>query len=254
MHKKKLKASIITVCKNSEKDIENTIKSVISQNYKEIEYLIVDGKSTDATMKIINKYKQKIASITSEKDSGIYEAMNKGIKKSTGEIIMFLNAGDSYYAKNTISTIVDVFKKNDIDLLYGDLIIDMGSNKKVKQIFPKVNRKFLYKGYIPHPSTACKKRVFNNYGGFNESFKIASDYEWSLRLFSGKKIKAYYLPIPIAVFNLEGISGLKQYENLRHSERKKVIEKYFSLPQRCILELLFFKKRVERKIKKILTA
>src|SRR3989338_780018 len=118
-----MKVTIITVCKNAQDTIEETIKSVASQDYKDIEYLIIDGKSTDETLKIINKYKNKIDNIISEPDKGIYYAMNKGIKRSTGDLVYFLNSGDLFFDKNTVLNVVKLFDKNKIPAYHANLVI-----------------------------------------------------------------------------------------------------------------------------------
>ena len=138
-----MKVSIITVCYNSELTIEDTIKSVLSQTYDDIEYIIVDGNSTDSTLNIINKYKDQISTIVSEPDKGIYDAMNKGVELANGELIGIINSDDFYSDKNVIKNVVDTLKKDDSDALYADLvyvdhkdIIDLHETKLIVNTLP----------------------------------------------------------------------------------------------------------------------
>jgi len=125
-----MKVSIVTICKNAEDSIEGTIKSVISQTYKNIEYLIIDGKSTDMTVNIINQYQERLAYFISEEDNGVYEAMNKGILKSTGDIIFFLNSGDYFHENTIIEKVVKEFDSDpDLMFFYGDVLLSKKWNK-----------------------------------------------------------------------------------------------------------------------------
>ena len=155
-----MKVSIITVCYNSQKTIENTIKSVISQNYKNYEYIIIDGGSTDNTIKIINKYKKNIHIFKSEKDKGIYDAINKGIKNSTGSVISILHSDDIFYNNFTTQKVMSHFKINPkLDCLIGNTIITNNSSKKnIRNYKANFFKKWmLYFGYSPpHPSTFFK--------------------------------------------------------------------------------------------------
>ena len=148
-----MKVSIITVCYNSEKTIERTIRSVLSQNYKNYEYIVIDGNSTDNTLKIINKYRKKIDIFKSEKDRGIYDAINKGIKHSSGSIISILHSDDVFYDKLTIKNVVSNFKSNQkIDCLIGNtVIVKKNSKKKLRNYKANFFRNWmLYFGFSPH--------------------------------------------------------------------------------------------------------
>ena len=157
-----MKISIITVAYNSAKTIEDTIKSVLSQNYVDIEYIIIDGKSSDATLDIVNTYHQNISRVISETDQGIYDAMNKGIKVATGQIIGFLNSDDVFENKNVLSLIADQFNRDQsISVVYGDLkyvlINDLNKIKRRWKSLPYYN-KFFDDGHVPpHPALYIKK-------------------------------------------------------------------------------------------------
>lgn len=174
------KVSIITVCLNSKKTIEQTIRSVLAQTYKNIEYLILDGKSTDGTVDIIKKYSGKIARWMSRPDGGLYSAMNQGISMSTGEIIGIINS-DDFYTPDAVEKVVKLFCESDADLVYGDemLVFKDGDIKKRES---GDLTSLVYKMCISHPATFVKKDMYITFGMFNERYRIAADYELILRL------------------------------------------------------------------------
>src|SRR3990167_1514325 len=171
-----MKVTIITVCKNAQDTIEPTLKSVFSQTYKNIEYIIIDGKSTDRTLDIVNIYKDKISKVVSGQDRGIYDAMNKGINKSTGDILYFLNAGDQLFSKETISNIVKVFVESNTEIVYGDIATCESINQKqfILRRQNHVSKSYLVHDTIYHQSIFAKKSIFNKYGTFSTKYAIAS--------------------------------------------------------------------------------
>ena len=192
-----IKVSVITVCLNSEKTIRRTIESVLSQTYNNIEYIIVDGLSTDSTVAIVNEYISMGNSIifSSEKDSGIYDAMNKGIAKSTGEIISIINS-DDWVEKDAISEVVNEYirlGKPDKAIIYGAMRLFEGKKEKYSVFY---NHEFLPVEMINHSASFVTKSVYNTYGVFNPQYKIASDYDFMLRLYYvEKKRGTIILPI-----------------------------------------------------------
>lgn len=227
-----MKISIVTVCRNSEKTIEKTIKSVLSQTYQTFEYIIVDGASTDGTLNIVNKYKDKISKIISEPDLGIYDAMNKGIKAATGDYILFLNSDDELNDNLVFkhaNHIGNVYKP---DLIYGDIcFINSENNTENIQKFDKFNMVYLFKNTPSQPSTFYKRDLFNSIGLFSTEFKIVADHEWFLRLFLknnlGRKIKRFYFPMTITKFYSGGISTSKKNDEAINIERSKMFSMYF---------------------------
>jgi glycosyltransferase involved in cell wall biosynthesis len=193
-----MKVSIITACYNSSGTIEDTIKSVLSQNYPDIEYIVIDGNSQDSTHKILAKYKDKIAQSISESDNGVYDAMNKGIKLTTGHIVGFLNS-DDFYASNTIvSQVVTSIRQNDYEAVYGDLIyVDQSDTSKVVRYWQagKYTKGAFRTGWvIPHPTFFCRKELFDKFGYFSDKFQIAADFELMLRFIEKHQISVGYIP------------------------------------------------------------
>ena len=187
-----MKVSIITVCFNSQKTIRKTIKSVISQSYKNYEYIIIDGGSTDNTIKIINEYKKCISVFISEKDKGIYDAINKGIKKSTGSVVSILHSDDIFYNNQTTKKVMSYFSSNlKLDCLIGNTLITKNNSKKVIRNYKANSFKkwMLYLGFSPpHPSTFFSKKIYKKFGLYNKKYNIAGDFEFYVRIFLKQNI------------------------------------------------------------------
>ncbi|HRG53695.1 MAG TPA: glycosyltransferase family 2 protein, partial [Bacteroidia bacterium] len=180
-----LRVSIITVCYNNSQTIEATIKSVVSQDYKNIEYILVDGASTDDTLQIINRYKDNIATIVSEKDNGIYFAINKGIALATGDVVAILHADDFYADTTIISKVVQAFETAQSDTVYGDLqYVDRNETTKVIRNWKAgaYSKDNFLKGWMPpHPSFFAKRKCYQQFGSFNTALTSSADYELMLR-------------------------------------------------------------------------
>jgi glycosyltransferase involved in cell wall biosynthesis len=194
-----MKVSIITVVRNNVLTIEQTIKSIQSQTYKNIEHIIIDGESTDGTLSILKSNFDKFSNLISESDDGIYDAMNKGIKLASGHIIGFLNSDDFYSNDNVISKIVKQFETdNTLDALYADLIyIDKIDSSKVVRYYKsgKFEQGLFLKGWCPaHPTFFVRKSVYEKYGNFDLNYRVAADVELMMRFFEVHKIKSLYIP------------------------------------------------------------
>ena len=191
--------TIITVCFNSSKTIEETINSVIKQNYfKNVEYIIIDGGSSDDTLNIISKYKDKIYKIVSEKDNGIYDAMNKGIRLATSDIIGILNSDDIFENEFVLSEVANCFIKDPkLDILYGDLVYVKNNDLSNIVRYWKTSRyynTFFEDGNVPpHPTLFVKSSVYKIKGLFDLKYKLASDYEFMLRIFKSNLFNSKYL-------------------------------------------------------------
>lgn len=202
------KFSIITVCFNSGTLIERTLQSVVSQDYPNIEYIIIDGGSTDETLSIINKFQSNISTIISEKDNGIYDAMNKGLANSTGEFVYFLNSGDYLSQDVVISEIILKIKQYPgFEIYTGD--IEYYDKNKSERISGYRERTIdIIARVINHQSIIARKDIFQKYGGFNTRYKIYADYDWLLRAAVKQGAKIKYTGILFAYYLKEGKSDL----------------------------------------------
>ena len=224
-----MKVSIITVCKNAQDTIEETIKSIINQSYSDIELVIIDGDSSDNTKEILEQCSEKIAYCLSESDTGVYNAMNKGIKAAKGDILYFLNANDYLFDENVIADVVAAFKSSKADILWGGLA-NLGTNGEI-QICKEnyIDKLFFLNGEnMCHQCIFYKSELFNKYGFYDESFKIAADYDFNLKVLIKNKVKYTVFERIIAKFSLGGFSTSEKYRDILLKERDIVINRYFS--------------------------
>jgi glycosyltransferase len=220
-----MKISVITITYNSEATIRDTIESVLSQEYDELEYIIVDGNSKDKTVEIAKSYADRITKIISEPDKGLYDALNKGIKHASGEVVGFMHSDDVYASKSVLKTIAEVFEKNDVDSFYGDLIyVEKDNIDKVTRLWRahKFSRKKMLYGWMPpHPTFYVKKKVYEKFGGFDLSFRISADYENMLRLLVKNRISTFYVPMFIVKMRVGGESN-RSLKNIIRKTREDV--------------------------------
>jgi Glycosyltransferases involved in cell wall biogenesis len=182
-----MKISVITVTFNNKDYIEDCIRSVLEQTYRNLEYIVVDGGSKDGTLDTVKKYENRISNWVSEPDSGIYDAMNKGIRMATEMLLGFCHSDDFYADREVIERVAETFMRYDVQSLYSDLVYVSKDNSRVIRYWKAGEyREGLIKwGWMPpHPTFFVKKEIYENYGYFNTSFKIAADYEIILRFFS----------------------------------------------------------------------
>ncbi|MEL7122074.1 MAG: glycosyltransferase family 2 protein [Bacteroidota bacterium] len=191
-----MKVSIITATYNSASTVADTLDCIANQSYAEIEHIVIDGLSTDETLKIVRKFPH-VDKIISEKDQGIYDAMNKGITQASGEIIGILNSDDFYPNTDVIQNVVNAFKTQKVDSIYGDLqYIDQAKNQKVIRYWRAGNFKtdgFLWGWMPPHPTFFVRKSIYEKFGLFDLNLKSAADYELMLRFLHKEKISTHYL-------------------------------------------------------------
>jgi glycosyltransferase len=231
--------SIITVCYNRAHTIERAIKSVFEQDYKNIEYIIIDGNSNDGSQKIISKYQKKLAYYLSEPDNGMYYALNKGIKQAKGEIIGFMHSDDEFYDSGVISNIVNYFKENtELDGIYGNgLYVDnnlklVRDRKGIAFSLEKIKN-----GWLPlHPTVYLKKSVYKTYGDFDTRYYIASDSEFLLRMLLKHKINIDYLNKYIVQMKIGGLSTNVNTTLKTFIEDFNIYKNYVSNPLLAILQ------------------
>jgi glycosyltransferase involved in cell wall biosynthesis len=217
--------SIITINYNNENGLLKTIESVINQKFKDFEYIIIDGGSSDNSKSIIESYQSKIAYWVSEKDNGIYNAQNKGILNSKGEYCLFLNSGD--YLCN-VDVLKKIFNKESIaDIIYGNMQIDYGNGKILSGKMPsKLTFKQMYLDTLWHPVSFIKRSLFLTYGFYDEKYKIVADYDFFFKVIVMKSVCTQYIDIDISVFNMEGVSSLVINKEKEQLERKMVVQSY----------------------------
>ena len=221
-----IKITIITVCRNAEKVLEKTIQSVITQTYKNIEYIIIDGASTDHTLQIIKQYEHyKNMKYISEPDQGLYYAMNKGIDLAQGEFIQFLNAGDSLVDDRVVEKVVQFIKKNRGDIFYGSIIYKYDDGREEKRNYGRLcaKRYYYYTGdCINHQAIFAHKETLKNHK-FDTSFKMCADREWMMRMMKKKYI---CMPIVICRYSLNELSQSVKNKIIVDQEASMCIKKY----------------------------
>lgn len=205
-----LKFSLITVAYNSSKTISDTIQSVLNQTYNDIEYVIVDGNSTDNTLEIVKSYETEFRGRMrwiSEPDKGLYDAMNKGIKMATGDIVGIINSDDMLCDIDAVLKVVNVFQcKKSLDGVYADLyyVAQDDTNKIIRKWVTGDQKSFRTGWHPAHPTLYLRKEVYNKYGFFDLSFRLAADFEIMLRFLDRYKINVSYLPEPFVKMRLGG--------------------------------------------------
>ncbi|SHE34633.1 glycosyltransferase [Fodinibius roseus] len=206
--KKGFKISVITICFNNEQEIRDTIESVVDQAYDEIEYIVVDGNSMDNTMAIIREYSEHINTIISEPDEGMYDAINKGFRLATGDVVGLIHAGDRLFDDQVISRIAEHFISNDIDAMYGHSILVNKEDEPVRVNKSPEFRKSLFKvGWMPsHQSVYIKKEVIERLGNYRTDLGGSADYEFVLRYFYFNDLKVKRLDAYILRFAMGGRS------------------------------------------------
>ena len=204
-----MKISIITITYNSGKTVKDTLDSIANQSYKNIEHIIVDGASTDNTLEIVSQYPN--VKVLSEPDKGIYDAMNKGVKMATGDIVGILNSDDFYPKNNIIQKVVNAFNAKKVDSIYGDVKFVAADNlEKVTRYYSSSKwnpEKFAY-GYMPaHPSFFVKKECYEKFGVFKTDYAISADYELLIRFLYVNKISYHYIEEPLVTMRAGGASN-----------------------------------------------
>ena len=221
----KTKISIITVTYNSAATLEQTIKSVLSQDYPNLEYIVVDGKSTDNTGRILEQYNNQISKIVSEKDQGLYYAINKGINLATGDIIGIIHADDFYIHEQVLTQLAETFKASSADAVYADLYyVDQSNTDKIIRTWKSGAYKknsFLWGWMPPHPAFFVKKNCYTQHGLFNTDLRTAADYEIMLRLLYKHQIKVAYLPKFVVKMRVGGQSNATLKNRLKANKEDR---------------------------------
>ena len=242
-----MKLSIITICKN-EQNLRQTLDSINNQTFKDFEWIVIDGKSDSKIIKIFDEYRDRINFFTSEVDRGIYNAYNKAIKKAHGEYVCFMNAGDVFYDDMVLENVFG--GKQTADILYGNTNIIKGKKSYIEEAPDTIDKYFFMYGTINHQSCFIKTSLFKKYGLYNESYKIASDFEKFI-VFAKHNVCFKKLNLVIATYYKNGISSNKskthrEFEKIKHSlfsvnefdefEKRKKEIKFLFIPIISVIE------------------
>ena len=224
------KISVITINYNEKEGLKKTIQSVVGQSYDDIEYIVIDGGSTDGSTAIIDANKEKIHYWVSEPDSGIYNAMNKGIRAATGEYVLFMNSGDCFYENDTVAK-AESLMTGECGIYYGDLIYYNKRKKKHENwIFPnKLSLGFFIENSLPHQGSFIKRSLFDSISMYNETLKIASDWEFFIIAICLEKVSYKHIGIVISEYDFTGISSDPKNYSLVASEKQITFDKHFSM-------------------------
>ncbi len=218
--------SLITVVYNAEKVLHETLRSAFNQTYENFELVIIDGGSKDKTLEIANQYKSKIGALISEKDSGIYDAMNKGIRASKGTWVYFLNAGDTFYSNNVLEDIFAGKQHTGVDFIYGKVqTINEPTGVNYQNGKPVTLTDFYFTYPICHQATFTRRTVFDKIGLFDIKLKLASDTDWFIRLFKKQESNTLFVDQVIAYYDIQGASYHKRMQGYR--EFLQFIPRYF---------------------------
>lgn len=221
------KVSIITVNYNDKPGLEKTIASVLSQTSSDYEFVVMDGGSTDGSVEIINQYKDRIDIAVSEKDSGVFNAMNKAIKAATGEFLIFMNGGDIFYNEKVLEDVIPMLT-SEADIYYGDNYKETpGVSKRLKTYPEKLSFSFFYTSSINHQSTFIRRSLFEQYFYYNENYRIAADWEFFIYTICKENVPYRYLKKTIAIYDFTGISSNPKSSELFIEEKSQTIAKYF---------------------------
>jgi glycosyltransferase len=237
-----MKITLITVTYNSEKYLSHCIESVLMQTYGNIEHIIIDGKSTDGTVSIIKKYEHKIAHWISETDKGMYDAINKGIKMASGDVIGILNSDDIFVSDDVISSIAKAFEDEKVDSVYGDLeYVDKIDTERVFRVWKgkKYNRNLFKMGWMPgHPTFYIKKSLIEKHGMYENHYHTAADYEFMARYLYKYKITSFYLAKLFVKMRNGGASNKNLNQRLRANRRDYLAMKKNSIPMPFVVSIL----------------
>ncbi|WP_309642390.1 glycosyltransferase family 2 protein [Flavobacterium sp.] len=220
------KVSIITITYNDKAGLQKTFESVLNQTFKDFEFLVIDGGSSDGSKELIEEHQNQIDYWVSESDKGVYHAMNKGIKAAKGDFIIFMNSGDYFYNDKLLEEIAPMLT-DEFDIYYGDNYKISPNSKRLKTYPEELKFSFFYHSCINHQSTFIRRSLFEKYFYYNEDYKIASDWEFFVYVICYANVPYKYLKKTIAMYDFTGISSNPKFAALLLKEKKQSMEKFF---------------------------
>ncbi len=216
--------SVITINYNNKKGLERTILSVITQTAKSIEFIVIDGGSTDGSKELIDAYASKINYFVSEKDNGIYDAQNKGILKANGDYLLFLNSGDTFYDTEVVASFLEVQKTNKAEILYGNTnLISLKEKDRMLRPPAKLDLYFLFRSTINHQASFIKRALFNEFGMYDTKYKICSDFDFFLKVFLRKPEAFFYFDRVVCNYDNDGASSDNDNYEMHVKEKQLVL-------------------------------
>lgn len=229
--------SIVTINYNNREGLERTIRSVAAQQFPGLDYVVIDGGSTDGSAQLLQQYAEHITYAVSEKDDGVFNAQNKGIRHATGTYLLFLNSGDVLAGPDVLKTFFS--RSPSADLVCGNLMM-VGHGEPILATNPQtIGAEHFWEGTLLHPGTFIRKRLFDEYGLYDEGYKIGADYEFFVRVLVRHNATYEYRNQIVAHFEMSGISSDPRYEPLHKAERSRVLNHYFTPLQLAALKELF---------------
>lgn len=224
----KVLLTVITVNLNNAEGLRKTLESITSQTSDDYRQIIIDGASTDKSIEILQKFSHYNISLISEPDSGIYEAMNKGILKATGDYLLFLNSGDTFFSNDIVARFIAGNHQEEI--VSGDIVIKKNNNSEdfhIKASPVVISPEFLFNEYLPHSGTFIKRTLFDRAGLYNENNKIVSDWEFFLKALLIHNASYLHIPYCVSVFNTDGVSCKPENAKLIEKEKQNVLQLFF---------------------------
>jgi glycosyltransferase involved in cell wall biosynthesis len=223
--------SIITINYNDKEGLDRTFKSVINQNWKEFEHIIIDGGSTDGSEKFVEDNSSFFSYCVSEPDKGIYHAMNKGIKQANGDFLIFLNSGDVFFNHKVLDNLKDNIMCDFDEIVYGDVLLrnEKTDLNRIQKHPENLTFNYFFNQTICHQSCVFKRELFDRIFYFNETYKIVSDWEFLIYAIFKKGVKIRKTPVIVSIFDTTGISSNQEMRGIANKEREEVLRKYFPL-------------------------
>ena len=237
------KLSIITINLNNAKGLQKTIESIFGQSFKDYEYIIIDGGSTDGSVELIRKCENKLVHWKSERDSGVYNAMNKGIGHANGEYVFFLNSGDTLRSSKTLSQFFE--ESNGEDIVYANILVDSGNESKTKSCPAVLTFDFFVRDTLPHQSTILKRKLFEKLGLYNENYKIISDWEFFMKAVCLNQATYKHIDFCASVFHNCGISTDPGNQETLNRERRSVLNQNYGFFMAEYQEAIEYKRALE---------